>query len=122
MAEDRRYLLERVDEAAVVQVYADAFADLPLKEKTLVWHLYQAALAGRRTTAEERLLLLIRTLMTAFSLPAAHAASLPDWECTQRSTAAPPRAFLPMEINLLSGSSPPARAAPSLTSSGGWPP
>jgi len=44
---DRKYLLERVDEAAVVQLYADAFRDLPLKEKTLVWHLYQAALAGR---------------------------------------------------------------------------
>src|SRR5215210_4284501 len=44
---DRRYLLERVGEAAVVQVYADGFRDLPLREKTLVWHLYQAALAGR---------------------------------------------------------------------------
>src|SRR2546428_267030 len=44
---DRTYLLERVDDAAVVQVYADGFRDLPLKEKTLVWHLYQAAIAGR---------------------------------------------------------------------------
>src|SRR5438094_306635 len=44
---DRKYLLERVDDAAVVQVYADGFRDLPLKEKTLVWHLYQAAIAGR---------------------------------------------------------------------------
>jgi dipeptidyl-peptidase III len=44
---DRKYLLERVDEAAVVQLYADAFRDLTLKEKTLVWHLYQAAIAGR---------------------------------------------------------------------------
>jgi dipeptidyl-peptidase III len=44
---DRKYLLERVDDAAVVQVYADGFSSLPLKEKTLVWHLYQAALAGR---------------------------------------------------------------------------
>jgi dipeptidyl-peptidase-3 len=44
---DRQYLLERVEEAAVVQLYADAFRDLTLKEKTLVWHLYQAALAGR---------------------------------------------------------------------------
>ena len=40
-------MLERVDEAAVVQVYADGFQALPLKEKTLIWHLYQAALAGR---------------------------------------------------------------------------
>src|SRR5690349_2027259 len=43
----RVYLLERVDDAAVVQLYADGFASLPLKEKTLIWHLYQAALAGR---------------------------------------------------------------------------
>ena len=47
MATDRTYLLERVDEAAVVQVYADAFRDLSLREKRLVWHLYQAALTGR---------------------------------------------------------------------------
>jgi dipeptidyl-peptidase-3 len=43
----RKYLLERVDDAAVAQLYADGFASLPLKEKTLIWHLYQAALAGR---------------------------------------------------------------------------
>lgn len=46
-ATDRQYLLERVDDAAIVQLYADGFADLPLKEKTLVWHLYQAVIAGR---------------------------------------------------------------------------
>jgi dipeptidyl-peptidase-3 len=44
---DRTYLLERVDDAAVVQLYADGFSALPLKEKTLIWHLYQAAIAGR---------------------------------------------------------------------------
>jgi dipeptidyl-peptidase-3 len=44
---DRKYLLERVDDASVVQLYADGFATLPLKQKTLIWHLYQAALAGR---------------------------------------------------------------------------
>jgi dipeptidyl-peptidase-3 len=43
----RKYLLERVDDAAVVQYYADGFNALPLREKTLIWHLYQAALAGR---------------------------------------------------------------------------
>ena len=43
----RKYLLERVDEAAVVQLYADLFSALPLREKTLIWHLSQAALAGR---------------------------------------------------------------------------
>jgi dipeptidyl-peptidase-3 len=44
---ERKYLLERVDDAAVVQLYADQFAALPLKDKTLVYHLTQAALAGR---------------------------------------------------------------------------
>jgi dipeptidyl-peptidase III len=43
----RKYLLERVDDAAVVQLYADGFASLPLREKTLIWHLSQAAIAGR---------------------------------------------------------------------------
>ena len=46
-ATERRYLLEQVDDAAVVQLYADGFSSLPLREKTLVYHLYQAALAGR---------------------------------------------------------------------------
>ena len=31
----------------MVQLYADGFQSLPLKQKTLIWHLYQAALAGR---------------------------------------------------------------------------
>ena len=44
---DRKYLLERVGDASVVQLYADGFSALPLKQKTLIWHLYQAALAGR---------------------------------------------------------------------------
>jgi dipeptidyl-peptidase-3 len=46
-ASERKYLLERIDDAAVVQLYADQFAALPLREKTLVYHLAQAALAGR---------------------------------------------------------------------------
>ncbi|MEO8314705.1 MAG: peptidase M49 [Pseudomonadota bacterium] len=46
-AEPRKYLLERVDDVAVVQAYADGFAALPLREKTLIWHLYNAAIAGR---------------------------------------------------------------------------
>ena len=45
--DERKYLLERVDDAAVAQLYADGFEALPLKEKTLIWHLYQAAIAGR---------------------------------------------------------------------------
>ncbi len=44
---ERKYLLERIDDAAVVQLYADQFAALPLKEKALAYHLAQAALAGR---------------------------------------------------------------------------
>jgi dipeptidyl-peptidase-3 len=51
---DRRYLLERVDEAAVGQLYADGFSDLPIREKTLIWHLYQAALAGRDIYYDQR--------------------------------------------------------------------
>jgi dipeptidyl-peptidase III len=51
---DRPYLLERVDDAAVVQLYADGFASLPLGEKVLAWHLYQAALAGRDIYYDQR--------------------------------------------------------------------
>src|SRR5207249_3774606 len=46
--------IERVDDAAVVQVYADGFRDLPVKEKKLVWHLYQAAIAGRDIFYDQR--------------------------------------------------------------------
>ena len=53
-AVERPYLLERVDEAAVVQVYADGFQALSLKEKTLIWHLYQAAVAGRDIFYDQR--------------------------------------------------------------------
>jgi dipeptidyl-peptidase-3 len=53
-AQERRYLLERVDDAAVVQVYADGFPSLPLKDRTLIWHLYQAALAGRDIYYDQR--------------------------------------------------------------------
>ena len=50
----RRYLLEQIDDAAVVQLYADGFDKLTLREKTLVWHLYQAALAGRDIYYDQR--------------------------------------------------------------------
>ena len=53
-APDRRFLLERVDDAAVVQLYADGFERLPLSEKTLIWHLYRAALAGRDIYYDQR--------------------------------------------------------------------
>jgi dipeptidyl-peptidase-3 len=51
---DRKYLLERVGEAAVVQLYADGFEHLPLDDKILCWHLYQAALAGRDIYYDQR--------------------------------------------------------------------
>jgi dipeptidyl-peptidase-3 len=51
---DRTFLVERVDEAAVVQLYADGFAALPLDQKVLVWHLYNAALAGRDIYYDQR--------------------------------------------------------------------
>jgi dipeptidyl-peptidase III len=50
----RRYLLEQIDDAAVVQLYADGFSRLPVREKTLVWHLYQAAIAGRDIYYDQR--------------------------------------------------------------------
>ena len=46
-ASARKYLLDRVEDAAVVQLYADGFSALPLRQKTLIWHLSQAAIAGR---------------------------------------------------------------------------
>ena len=52
--EGRKYLLERVGEGAVAQIYADGFKNLPLKEKLLIWHLYQAALAGRDIYYDQR--------------------------------------------------------------------
>src|SRR5687767_1697832 len=51
---ERKYLLERVDDAAVVQLYADGFAALPLREKTLIYHLYLAAIAGRDIYYDQR--------------------------------------------------------------------
>ncbi len=53
-ATERRYLLEQVDDAAVVQLYADGFSSLPLREKTLIYHLYLAALAGRDIYIDQR--------------------------------------------------------------------
>ena len=51
---DRQYLLERVDDAAIVQLYADGFERLDLRQKVLIWHLYQAALAGRDIYYDQR--------------------------------------------------------------------
>jgi dipeptidyl-peptidase-3 len=54
VSETRQYLLERIDDAAVVQVYADGFRTLSLNDKILVWHLYLAALAGRDIFYDQR--------------------------------------------------------------------
>ena len=51
---ERTYLLERVGEAAVVQLYADGFESLPMRERILVWQLYQAAIAGRDIFYDQR--------------------------------------------------------------------
>jgi dipeptidyl-peptidase-3 len=53
-ATGRKYLLERVDDAAVAQLYADGFAELPLDQKLLIYHLYQAAIAGRDIYYDQR--------------------------------------------------------------------
>ena len=53
-AADRPYLLGRVGEAAVVQLYADGFESLPLDQRILVYHLYRAALAGRDIFFDQR--------------------------------------------------------------------
>ena len=53
-AVERKYLLDRVEDAAVVQLYADGFSALPLKDKTLIFHLYQAAIAGRDIYYDQR--------------------------------------------------------------------
>jgi dipeptidyl-peptidase-3 len=50
----RPYLLERVGEAAVVQLYADGFDELPIDQKILIYHLYEAALAGRDIYYDQR--------------------------------------------------------------------
>jgi dipeptidyl-peptidase-3 len=53
-ADTRPYLLEQIDDAAVVQLYADGFASLGLREKALTWHLYLAAIAGRDIYYDQR--------------------------------------------------------------------
>src|SRR5204862_8122871 len=50
----RPYLLERVEDAAVVQLYADGFDALPIDQKILTYHLYEAALAGRAIYYDHR--------------------------------------------------------------------
>src|SRR5262245_12458755 len=72
----RPYLLERIDDAAIVQLYADGFAALPLDQKRLIWHLYEAALAGRDIYTDQRYRhsLAMRDFLEALVL---HEAALP---------------------------------------------
>ncbi len=44
---ERRYLLERVGDFQVLQVYADGFENLSKKDKILSYYLSMASLAGR---------------------------------------------------------------------------
>jgi dipeptidyl-peptidase-3 len=50
----RAYFLEQIDDAAVVQYYADGFEALSLRDKTLIWHLAQAVIAGRDIYYDQR--------------------------------------------------------------------
>jgi len=45
--QERQYVLERVGQARVVQLYADGFDQLSPKEKIFSYYLYLAAIAGR---------------------------------------------------------------------------
>ena len=54
MTTTRQHFIEQIGEVAVVQLYADGFALLTLRDKTLVWHLYLAALAGRDIYYDQR--------------------------------------------------------------------
>ena len=53
-AVERPYLLERVGEAAVVQLYVDGFSRLTARERVLCWHLAEAAVAGRDIYYDQR--------------------------------------------------------------------
>ncbi len=54
MADERKWLVERVDDGAVVQLYADGFEKLPQGQRVLVWHLCEAARAGREIYLDQR--------------------------------------------------------------------
>ena len=50
----RKVQLDRVDKTVVVQLYADGFEELPLRDKMLAYHLSQAAIAGRDIFLDQR--------------------------------------------------------------------
>ena len=63
--QDRKYLLDRVDDMAIVQLYVDGFEQLPLDQKTLIFHLSKAVIAGRDIFIDQKYQhsLLIRDLI-----------------------------------------------------------
>jgi dipeptidyl-peptidase-3 len=52
-ASNRIYSIERVGPARIVQVYADGFDQLSLKQKTFTYYLYLAAIAGRDISLDQ---------------------------------------------------------------------
>ncbi|QEG40583.1 dipeptidyl-peptidase 3 family protein [Roseimaritima ulvae] len=52
--DSRKYLLERVGDVAIVQLHVDGFEQLPLDQKILIYHLSQAAIAGRDIYIDQR--------------------------------------------------------------------
>jgi dipeptidyl-peptidase III len=70
---ERRYVIDHVDDVAVVQLYADGFTALALREKILIWHLYLAAIAGRDIYYDQRYVhnLEVRTILEAILTHAA---------------------------------------------------
>ncbi|MGH9410106.1 MAG: dipeptidyl-peptidase 3 family protein [Vicinamibacterales bacterium] len=53
-ADTRKYLLERVGDAAIVQIYADGFGELSIRDKILIYYLSEAAIAGRDIYYDQR--------------------------------------------------------------------
>jgi len=53
-AGERRVLLERVDDTAIAQLWADGFAELTPRDRALCYHLAQAAIAGRDIFLDQR--------------------------------------------------------------------
>lgn len=49
----RRYLMEKVDRYALVQLYVEGFDKLTLNQKRVAYHLYRAALMGRDITYDQ---------------------------------------------------------------------
>lgn len=50
---ERKFFIEEVGGIALVQLYADGFEELPLREKLLAYYLYKAAVAGRDITYDQ---------------------------------------------------------------------